>query len=510
MIAKHLNDMKTELESTKADLKTARSEFTSKVNDIKQKDEQISALELRAKDLDEKLKVCKKLALKYEGLDCDVLTEFGAPKLLGKYIKDTSEVNKRSVPPPIVTPLLIRNVKDYFKEKHNNEDIGAIDGETDLSLDMNHILFYFMRFNIMSLMNIVDYPNDASNPVNLRTSYGRSIEVARSIRDADGSLAWYINQLIPSTYVSANSVTHHLRSTFDLFIQKHSIDVRRIHLFYPEFFTHTQSNFARTNIKALFTTLLLEFLHGVDSRVLCVKNYEKARDIILAPREHEKGRSIVADYPMLLLDFALYFSIEPDSPSGFMGGIPRVLCANFMATEMSSEDKLEQERTQDEVLRTREYERQRVYDFDNPMLYGMFKTCFLSLWNLGKYRDYLSILKKEQCPEDNRDLGRLVEVLDEQVEVWDFARFWNEVLAHKLVLGVLDKEQFSSTYHWDNLSTKLGRIIQPAEIDRLSEEVLSIVRNSSGTELGSVTNNEIKSKFSHYILRDIHNIKTNY
>lgn len=314
---------------------------------------------------------------------------------------------------------------------------------------MDHILYNFMRQHIQSLLNIVNYKLEGK-PCDLITSYEESVRTARNLSSNNGSLAWYINQRIPTTYIDANSVDYHLEKIFEIFHENVEVDVRRIHLFYENFFLKSGGrNFGEENTKSLFTILLIEYLHGIDNRVLSIAGLDEVEKVVF--RDHN-------DFPenfLFLLDFALYFSQDSHaeiqklssadiiSSSNYLYGEPKILCGDFTAENPKrASDTLEGEFT----YRTLRYSMDKVYVLDNPIVYSMFKNYFLSMWNKDKYVNYLRNHFDEQIY--NEGLKRLFGVLDKHIIVYDFFDFWRKAKSTHGISKSFDDDIFESKFLW--------------------------------------------------------------
>jgi len=368
-------------------------------------------------DLDTRKNKESEIIKKYQKDVFDILIEFDNHKDLNTYIHNSFFINRRS--------------KD-------------IEGS---NIFMDHILFNFMKQHILSLLNLVNYKLTKDKPIDLESSYVKSIEIANQLKNKDGSLAWYINQRIPTTYVKANSVKYHLENIFAIFCAKKEVDVRRIHLFYEKFFVYDEMKpFGYLNTKALFTTLLLEYLHGIASKVLVIKNYDNVKQYLF-----RKGEEISLN-SLFLLDFALYFSkdnyLYPEK--NYLYGKSHILCADFVAEDPHyKEDDNGQDAIKREFdLRTESYEKDKVYVFKNNIIYSLFQNYFLSMWNKEEYFHFMDLHLKEQ--NANHELIELNDILKNEIQVIDFLDFWKEAMGSTTIDNLFDTNIFSAKYSWNS------------------------------------------------------------
>ncbi|MHB9011351.1 MAG: hypothetical protein ACYC49_03895 [Ignavibacteriaceae bacterium] len=303
-------------------------------------------------------------------------------------------------------------------------------------LFMDHILYQFMIHNIFSLIKIVNY--EVGSITNLEKSYIRSLEIMNNLNNNEGSLAWYINQRLPLTYIKANSVDIHLaegikvkklKGSFSYLFENELIDARRMHLFYDLYFG--KYKYAGEHSDSLIFTLLLEFLNGIDNKVILI-NYNSVKNNMfnfIKEKDEKEGNNFfklltkskdILNTPIFLLDFAIYFS---KNTTGYLYGDADLLCADFTAENPTSFTKV------DEASKTGasyEYEQDKVYDLKNSVLFLLFKNYFLGLWNKDSYIEYLKNFSNKD--ENIIDFGieLLVSKLDKDIRVISFKQFWEK------------------------------------------------------------------------------------
>ena len=390
----------------------------------------------------------------------------------------------------------------------------------DPPLYMNHILYHFMRHDITKLATILDYELK-DNPKNLEDSYTRSASLAENLNNHRNSLTWYINLKTPVTYIDSQSVVKNQKSIFRILEDKSLVDARRIHLFYEKFLT-CHEILRKKEMMTLLTTLLLEFLHGIESKVLYVKDFETFSKELYKINENN------SDASLFILDFALYYSYEENEEKyiltndhiskmaeigcpvdtinrakqiknkifrgkedfmnilkkqicddtqlemipkilnmakynngDFMNGTTHVLCSDFTA-EIPNFNQLNKivngglnQEEQDDM--TKKYEQDKVYDFDNPIIYPIYKNYFLSLWNKNEYCVFLKKLienhkKKCNCSKNNcafEEINKAKSAFHENVEMYDFIDFWSICKNNFGTEDLIDISLFEQQYFFE-------------------------------------------------------------
>ncbi len=334
-----------------------------------------------------------------------------------------------------------------------------------LPVQMDHILFKVIKHNYYSLKSLLEYPLfKRSTPYNLKTTYDKSIEIADNIEDVDGSFLWFTNMKIPITYAKTSSVSRHYKGIHSIIISKKNIDVRRIHLFYDSF-NNISNRGSKENSRALFTNLLLEYLHGINSRVLIVRDYKKLQAI--APWIDIAGRKIG---DLFLLDYALNYSNTGQTESSkYLKGDRFTLCADFSADLPEAE------------MSTEEHEKDKVYVLEEPLIFSLFQQHFFSLWNKDNYVEYIKtnfISERDQ---------KIADVLRENLTLLDFFQFW----------------EYSVYDHWENLlDMNVFNNRYVFEAAKVSEkEVLEIVKNATQVHM---KRENFKREVNEIRLREIH------
>jgi hypothetical protein len=371
------------------------------------------------------------------------IPEFDGKKILKNYLINVFGVNQRS-----------KKDRATFDYIHPDENI------KNPPIYMDHILFHFMRQDVSSLITILTYELE-NNPRDLNSSYERSAKHAEDLTDCKESLAWFINLKIPSTYRDSQSVLRNQKTIFKILEKKQKVDARRIHLFYGDFFGHSEVLY-KEQLRTLFTTLLLEFFHGIESRVLFVKNIDELQNVMFEIGDNFK------DNPVFLLDFALYFSKHQNSdpinvhqriPVTHLGGIAHVLCSDFVAEIPNFQRLYDQTHgtlnAEEQMKMTKAYEIDKVYDFDNPLVYPIFKNYFLSLWNRNQYITFLdSIIKEHQkkcnCLDKNKcsfeDLIIIKNTFEKNIEILDLLNFWKLCKDHMDMKEAINFDMFTPRY----------------------------------------------------------------
>jgi len=422
----------------------------------------------------------EELKNQYSGDIVSLLDAFEGKNILHSYLEHICEVNMRSK----------KNIDEYGFDF-------PLEKLKDPPLYMDHILFHFMKQDISKLITILNYELE-NNPKNLNDSYERSAIHAENLTKSKQSLAWFINLKIPSTYIDSQSVLENQKSIFKILEEKHNVDARRIHVFYKEFFKHKA--LFREQLSTLFTTLLLEFFHGIESRVLFIKKIKSLRDVLF-----EIGDTYTEN-PLFLLDFALYFSSNENSTNNnqeqfqifnHLGGTTHILCADFTA-EIPDFEKLYDKVAQEQM--TAAYEMDKVYDFNNPLIYLIFKNYFLSLWNKEEYQKLLEILikdHKKNCKCKNRENCSFKEIEEiknafvDNIEMLDFLDFWKLCKTKMSMRKIIDFDIFETQYFEkkDHINGLNKTFVQKMLPQLISNFVFSDNKETSFNDIDSILSN---------------------
>ena len=290
------------------------------------------------------------------------------------------------------------DIVDYWKkkkQKHESEITGPVPTFEEnipnkLKLRINHILFKVMVTHQIMISKLVRYKDSSQKqdieinqytPIDLYSSYSISIKLAENVSDEEGSLLWFTNMKNAQTYAESKSVTFHYKKLNKIIASKKSVDVRRIHIFYGKNILQEHEIYIN-NVKSLFTTLLIEYLHGIQSRVVIIKK-DHPNNSFCDSSNGNKYFWHIRD--IFLLDYAIIFSKNSNDKDvkdrSYALGQRNVLCADFPA-EMP------------EIVDVDQYEQEdKVHNIEDPLTFEMFKLHFLSLWNFKKYIRYLKYTK---------------------------------------------------------------------------------------------------------------------
>jgi len=395
-------------------------------------------------------------------------------KILGEIaeieIKYKSKQKKNFIP-----RLKKFNGYKYLSEySHSAFDIND-KSQLDLLLKMDHILFKIIKQNYLSLRSLLKYEIKGQLPKDLDTSYKYSIKVARNLIDEDGSFLWFTNMKNPETYGTMKEVQDHYKGINEVLTRSTKIDARRIHLFY-DMYNIRDNEVAECNSKYLFTYMLIEILHGMDCKVLLVKDKNMLEEII---EGNKKAGYKISD--LFLLDYAINYSTRPNDIR-YLKGKRNVLCADFSAESiLTDEGDLQKKRSQ--------YKKEKVFVFDGPLLFSIFKHHYLSIWNLDEYIKYIN----ERYEGDDeiilsyKDLYSCLEIMD----FFSFCKYSCYSMKELLHEGIFEK-----LYIYNEAKNKRG--LSKSEVTNVLNEVIDL-------DGGSLSFKEdFLDKAEKIILRKIH------
>ncbi len=298
--------------------------------------------------------------------------------------------------------------------------------------EMTHLLYHIMSQHLFSFCNVENTLKgrtgaNEETPLNLSGSYGLSVEIAKKLNNDSKSYAWFSNMKLPLTYINSSSVHDHYKELSKVLADLPLVKVRRLHLFY-ESLTHNPEQ-----LQALFTTLFVEFLMGIDSKIVLVKDvrYPLYKDYFY---DFHNQVTYGKGY---LLDFALYHN-EMRGYNGVYNKNYQSLFANF---SYEKPDQNEHRSIQDEV---EEYELQKTYLINDYNIFQILRCYFISLWEKN---DYVKYLKEKQMftPE----LSGIAKVYDRYLEVLDIREFWSRYLIAKSTTSFFNSKIFAFLYYID-------------------------------------------------------------
>lgn len=299
---------------------------------------------------------------------------------------------------------------------------------------MNHILYKLIKQNYFSLRALLQYGENKDVPKNLKESYEKSAELAEEVSNGEESFLWFTNMKNPATYAGSEDVHRHCRRIHSTLLQKPKVIARRIHLFYAK---HNQVGIsgAIENSRSLFTNMLAEYLHGMESKVLWISNPDSIAYIV--ENDKRSGQKIGELY---LLDYALHFSYSVNGPEGLVDGqwLPgkaHALCSDFTADTMVTENPTERESD------IKAYQKNKVYVLDSPQVFSLMKLHFMSLWNLEKYAGFV----EKAFGDDSLTKAR------GNVEMLDFWQFWKKSV---FKTELLDPNIFEDIYLWSSAKNR--------------------------------------------------------
>lgn len=279
--------------------------------------------------------------------------------------------------------------------------------------EMTHLLYHMMSQHLFSFCNVENTLNEnisinkSLNPADLSQSYGLSKVIAKELNNDSKSYAWFSNMKLPTTYIGTPSVIRHYKELSKILAERPLVKVRRLHLFYESLTDD------RAQLKALFTTLLVEFLMGIESKIVLVKDSEypeyKAHFYNFKDQvTYDKG---------YLLDFALYHN-EIRDYDGVYNDNYRSLFANFCYEKPFRGDDATIKRNK--VL---QYTKQKIYLIDDYNIFQVLRCYFISLWDKPDYVKYL-----ESKKSFNPLLGNIADVYNKHLEILDIRELWKRYL----------------------------------------------------------------------------------
>ncbi len=343
------------------------------------------------------------LAEAFKNKEIRISTMFEKEKILdflGK-IEDTKDMKKKKKKEEKEFRKLIAFIIIvlYFNEKDLLEFMKNDDIIKDTIPDDQKKLIYKELKNLIILIYISEH-------INLKVDLGFCIPTIKLkvlydffLKDKfiPQHFIWFTNMKLPSEYYEQEEVTNHVKDIHRLIVyNRQYIDVRRIHLFYEEF-NDENKNMEENRKKsiALYTTLLLEFFHGIESKIISIGDIHNFKPIInyTERKEIDENSGFKSDN-IFFIDYALYFSTcqeEYNETQKKVKALPYescILCSDFGADIPTNVAKNENELKKEHSLC-------KVFEIRDPMLFAIFKLNFLNMWH-SKASDLFSIKKFDE------------------------------------------------------------------------------------------------------------------
>jgi hypothetical protein len=257
-------------------------------------------------------------------------------------------------------------------------------------INVDHVLFKIIKQHFLSLYNLLSYQFSVGAIGNLSDSYMKSIDLQKQLANSNSlknghsdRLAWFINLKNPITYWTNKNVKKHYSGTVKIFSDlisnegNNSFDLRRMHIFYKEYFQPLKSDPSKIDlndqIKHLFKGLLFEYLIGINSRIIVITNYNELQKRMYFENNQYKN---VAN--IFLLDYALFqypINIQSESSVDYE--------LHLLPAEFSVEPLMPQFSTV--AIDEHEYSEQKVFHIEGPNLFYIFKRNFLAFWKKDQF-----------------------------------------------------------------------------------------------------------------------------
>jgi hypothetical protein len=357
---------------------------------------------------------------------------------------------------------LLSSYLDYAYKIDNRKKILP-----DFDSKMTHLLFKIIKHHTFSFFDLLYY-NPKGKPYDLETSYKTSAAIASSINDDKENIAWYSNMKLPSTYSVTDEVYKHYSYLWEGFndeeydysknncgiLQTKNADVRRIHIYFDKL---NDGKLNEETIK-LFTTLMIEFLLGIESKVLIINNYHKIKSKIISLSKDTEAEIL----SIFLLDFALYYNKSNNTGYSHLPGDYYSLCSDFVFEDLD-------DRKIDSEIRKENYQKEKVYLFNDPKIYAIFKYYFLSIWNLEAYVSFL----EKQHPEiflngEDKLKTEFIDTLKNNFRTLDFFSFWRYIKLQKFD-DLFDENYFAAFFPKSIKNSKPNYTEKLQQISKLIE-----------------------------------------
>ena len=366
-------------------------------------------------------------------------------------------------------------LKDYQEKAFLIEEASKQDKIT-------HLLYHMMSQHSFSLVDVHN-TSRRDNPHNLKGAYGESIHNAENLSNDTKSYAWYSNMMWPSTYAKSESVKNHYINLSKHFIDKPLINVRRMHLLFTSLIDD------KDQISALFTTLFVEYLMRIESKVIIVDN-ENSNELFY---NFDK----ISDKTGYLLDFALYHN-EMRDYDGIYADNYLSLFADFCF----------------QCRRENKYEKQKVFRTNDYNIFHILRSYYISLWEKDtedKFKGtakvgYIDHLKQMNKYANSSKIDDLLNIY-EKIKVVDLFEFIHSNKIETSLKDMINCDIFRRLYNFNSLKIKHKDTyeeyssnnvsVEPAIVKFISERLEWVSRG----DLNKMRE-EFDEYFSKFFLRD--------
>jgi len=368
----------------------------------------------------------------------------------------------------------IREIEGYntLKDKNKRENI-------------THLLYNLMHQHSFSFLDIT-HKLKSGEIRNLEDSYNKSLEIAKKLNDDSKSFAWYSNMKLPMTYIGSSSVKRHYKELSEIFESLPLVKVRRIHLFYesflPEYTNDINKEYNTKQLSALFTTLFVEFLMRVESKVVIVKDvqFEDYKNYFY------DFQGNITNNKGFLLDFALYHN-EMREYDGVYKKNYTSLFADFcyeMPNPNPKGHKL--------------YASGKVYNISDYNIFHLLRSYYISLWEKDDYVEYLKNIESTSSQ---------VEIYN-SLQVLSIHQFWHEFLSGEKFDKYFDKDTFKYLYNVNINSTnrfekykEKDKIYNSTQIDNINKNIRDDIFKMID-DISDVSKIDLEDYFQDYFFRD--------
>ncbi|MDP2946704.1 MAG: hypothetical protein Q8N88_01185 [Nanoarchaeota archaeon] len=391
------------------------------------------------------------------GIDIvDVLSKFDDSSHLEKYIASAALVNKFSND----------DQDDHFK--------------------INHILFKIIKQNFISIYSLLSYQFSYLTIDDLKSSYEASAKCQVDLKKSPNhfvnkaeKLAWFINLKNPFIYWNNENVKKHYSATINNFYKNSSVDLRRMHIFYDDYFHNSPLNLKQ--IKIAFQGLLFEQLIGINNRLIIIKDFESIKKYLYFENIDEINNidnlthTLIQDElkfkNIFFLDFALYQYPSVHKPNNYTDYNYHLLPANFgLEAPIKSEEDI--------TTLSKKYEGESIFEFHGPYLFHIFKNNFQSFWN------------KE----------RFIKTMDELImhRVWRLLKSKN---GKKIIRGIINDRHFVKNIkdHLNLTKKYISNFIDDLSINHpiFAETIQTNEENLMKSILDTFSSNDVENSLKH-------------
>ncbi|MDR2497418.1 MAG: hypothetical protein LBD21_09870 [Tannerellaceae bacterium] len=361
----------------------------------------------------------------------------------------------------------------YHEHIYDIEEISNKDTENKKKL--THLLYHMMNQHVISFIELSNSIHEA----NLNKAFSAAVEEFKKLK-GEGSYAWFSNMKLPTSFARNSNVEKYYKEFFEAFNDDNKdIEVRRIHLLY-ENLLHNKNVEQLTN---LFIILLIEYLFGIESKVLLVKSNCKTEQLFhFSMNDIENCRGY-------LLDFALFY--KPNEINGsklFENHIS--LFADFCFEKEEENPPID-------------FNKQSVYRINDYNTFHILKGYYLSLWEKDRYIEYL---EKDPVFSGDTKIKDTIELYKkDSLETLSFFEYWKRA---KKADAILLNDNYGSTfnifYKWDIYKKNLDSVHENKNKDNITlrKELFQYLVDFPTDKTDTEVETMFMNKFKLYILRN--------